>query len=157
MKKFNIKKMYGYYWMIISLVIQLLIFILLLCLTFYLKSFDLSKASNKEGANEVIIALIVLDIICAISFLGSSTIYLCRFLPFKNADGEIVTVKITKRNFFSTMHGEILTINSNNIVKIRFVSRTFINYFAAYNIGDCVDCFIKKKDLSNPKTVILYR
>ena len=56
------------------------------------------------------------------------------------------------------MYGTIESNEFNNtIVKIRFVSRCFIDYFAFYEIGDYVDCFIREKDLSNPKFVVLYR
>lgn len=158
MEKFNIKKMYGYYWMIISLIVQFTIFIFFLGLILYLKSFDLSNVNNKEGANEGIIIFIILDVISAIVFLTSIAIYLYWFLPFKNADGEIITVKITERSIGSIMYGTIESKNfDNRVVRIRFVSRSFVNYFAFYEIGDYVDCFIREKDLSNPKFVVLYR
>ena len=158
MEKFNIKKMYGYYWMIISLIVQFTIFIFFLGLILYLKSFDLSNANNKEGANEVIIILIILDAIFALCFIISLIIYLYLFLPFKNADGEIITVKITERSIGSIMYGTIESKNfDNRVVRIKFVSRRFIDYFAFYEIGDYVDCFIREKDLSNPKFVVLYR
>jgi len=158
MEKFNIKKMYGYYWMIISLIVQFTIFIFFLGLILYLKSFDLSNANNKEGANEVIIILIILDAIFALCFIISLIIYLYLFLPFKNAYGEIITVKITERSIGSIMYGTIESKNfDNRVVRIRFVSRSFVNYFAFYEIGDYVDCFIREKDLSNPKFVVLYR
>ena len=64
----------------------------------YLKTIDLSKVNNKENFNEGFIIFIVLDVISAIVFLTSIAIYLYWFLPFKNADGEIITVKITERN-----------------------------------------------------------
>ena len=157
MEKFNIKKMYGYYWMIISLIVQFTIFIFFLGLILYLKSFDLSNANNKEGANEVIIILIILDAIFALCFIISLIIYLYLFLPFKNAYGEIITVKITERSIGSIMYGTIESKNfDNRVVRIRFVSRSFVNYFAFYEIGDYVDCFIREKDLSNPKFVVLY-
>ena len=158
MEKFNIKKMYGYYWMIISLIVQFTIFIFFLGLILYLKSFDLSNVNNKEGANEVIIILIILDAIFALCFIISLIIYLYLFLPFKNAYGEIITVKITERSIGSIMYGTIESKNfDNRVVRIRFVSRSFVNYFAFYEIGDYVDCFIREKDLSNPKFVVLYR
>ena len=150
--------MYGYYWMIISLIVQFTIFIFFLGLILYLKSFDLSNANNKEGANEVIIILIILDAIFALCFIISLIIYLYLFLPFKNAYGEIITVKITERSIGSIMYGTIESKNfDNRVVRIRFVSRSFVNYFAFYEIGDYVDCFIREKDLSNPKFVVLYR
>lgn len=158
MEKFNLKKMYGYYWMIISLVMQLSIFIFLLGLILYLKSFDLSNANNKEGAYEVIIILIVLDVICVIVFLISIAIYLHWFLPFKNADGKIITVKIRERTIMDIMYGTIESNEFNNTsVKIRFVSRLFVNHFSLYKVGDYVNCFVREKDLSNPKVVVLYR
>lgn len=133
-------------------------FYFFLGLILYLKSFDLSNANNKEGANEVIIILIILDAIFALCFIISLIIYLYLFLPFKNADGEIITVKITERSIGSIMYGTIESKNfDNRVVRIRFVSRSFVNYFAFYEIGDYVDCFIREKDLSNPKFVVLYR
>ncbi len=159
MEKFNIKKMYGYYWMIISLIVTIYHFYFFpRHYILYLKSFDLSNANNKEGANEVIIILIILDAIFALCFIISLIIYLYLFLPFKNADGEIITVKITERSIGSIMYGTIESKNfDNRVVRIRFVSRRFIDYFAFYEIGDYVDCFIREKDLSNPKFVVLYR
>ena len=158
MEKFNIKKMYGYYWMIISLIVQFTIFIFFLGLILYLKSFDLSNANNKEGANEVIIILIILDAIFALCFIISLIIYLYLFLPFKNADGEIITVKITERSIGSIMYCTIESNEFNNtIVKIRFVSTRYIHFFPFYKIGDYVECFIREKDLSNPKVVVLYK
>lgn len=163
MEKFNIKKMYGYHRIIIYLVMQLSIFIVLLGITLYLKTIDLSKVNNKENFNEGFIIFIVLDVISAIGFLISIAIYLYWlylywFLPFKNADGEIITVKITERSIGSIMYGTIESKNfDNRVVRIRFVSRRFIDYFAFYEIGDYVDCFIREKDLSNPKFVVLYR
>lgn len=158
MEKFNIKKMYGYHWMIITLVMQLSIFIFLLGITFYLKTIDLSKVNNKENFNEGFIIFIVLDVISAIGLIFSIAIYLYWFLPFKNADGEIIIVKITERSIGEIMYGTIESKNfDNRIVKIRFVSRRFIDYFALYKIGDYVECFIREKDLSNPKVVVLYK
>ena len=137
MEKFNIKKMYGYHRMIIYLVMQLSIFIVLLGITLYLKTIDLSNVNNKENFNEGIIIFIILDVISAIVFL---------------------TVKITERSIGSIMYGTIESKNfDNRVVRIRFVSRRFIDYFAFYEIGDYVDCFIREKDLSNPKFVVLYR
>ena len=51
MEKFNIKKMYGYHRIIIYLVMQLSIFIVLLGITLYLKTIDLSNVNNKENFN----------------------------------------------------------------------------------------------------------
>lgn len=157
MEKFNIKRMYGYYWMIISLAIQLFVFLLFLGLTFYFKSFDISNAVNKEVANEVIIIFIILDIIIVLIFVCSISIYLYLFLPFKNSTGKIISVKICEKSLFSTMYGMIEINGYKQMVKIKFVSRSFINYYACYYVGDYVDCFIREQDLSNPKTVILYR
>ena len=124
----------------------------------YLKTIDLSKVNNKENFNEGFIIFIVLDVISAIGFLISIAIYLYWFLPFKNADGEIIIIKITEKTIGDIMYCTIESNEFNNtIVKIRFVSRRFIDYFAFYEIGDYVDCFIREKDLSNPKFVVLYR
>ena len=158
MEKFNIKKMYGYHRIIIYLVMQLSIFIVLLGITLYLKTIDLSKVNNKENFNEGFIIFIVLDVISAIGFLISIAIYLYWFLPFKNADGEIITVKITERSIGSIMYGTIESNEFNNtIVKIKFVSTRYIHFFPFYKIGDYVECFIREKDLSNPKVVVLYK
>ena len=124
----------------------------------YLKTIDLSNVNNKENFNEGIIIFIILDVISAIVFLTSIAIYLYWFLPFKNADGEIIIIKITEKTIVDIMYCTIESNEFNNtIVKIRFVSRRFIDYFAFYEIGDYVDCFIREKDLSNPKFVVLYR
>lgn len=158
MKKFNIKKMYGYHRIIIYLVMQLSIFIVLLGITLYLKTIDLSKVNNKEKFNEGFIIFIVLDVISAIVFLTSIAIYLYWFLPFKNADGEIITVKITEKTIGDIMYCTIESNEFNNtIVKIRFVSTRYIDFFPFYKIGDYVECFIREKDLSNPKVVVLYK
>lgn len=124
----------------------------------YLKTIDLSKVNNKEIFNEGFIIFIVLDVISAIGFLISIAIYLYWFLPFKNADGEIITVKITERSIGSIMYCTIESNEFNNtIVKIRFVSTRYIHFFPFYKIGDYVECFIREKDLSNPKVVVLYK
>lgn len=124
----------------------------------YLKTIDLSKVNNKENFNEGIIIFIILDVISAIVFLTSIAIYLYWFLPFKNADGEIITVKITERSIGSIMYCTIESNEFNNtIVKIRFVSTHYIHFFPFYKIGDYVECFIREKDLSNPKVVVLYK
>lgn len=124
----------------------------------YLKTIDLSKVNNKENFNKRFIIFIVLDVISAIGFLISIAIYLYWFLPFKNADGEIITVKITKRSIGSIMYGTIESNEFNNtIVKIKFVSTRYIHFFPFYKIGDYVECFIREKDLSNPKVVVLYK
>lgn len=124
----------------------------------YLKTIDLSKVNNKENFNEGFIIFIVLDVISAIGFLISIAIYLYWFLPFKNADGEIIIIKITEKTIGDIMYCTIESNEFNNtIVKIRFVSRRFIDYFAFYEIGDYVECFIREKDLSNPKVVVLYK
>ena len=158
MEKFNIKKMYGYHQMIISLVMQLSIFIFLLGITLYLKTIDLSKVNNKENFNEGFIIFIVLDVISAIGFLISIAIYLYWFLPFKNADGEIIIIKITEKTIGDIMYCTIESNEFNNtIVKIRFVSTRYIHFFPFYKIGDYVECFIREKDLSNPKVVVLYK
>ena len=133
-------------------------FYFLLGITLYLKTIDLSKVNNKEISNEEFIIFIVLDVISAIGFLISIAIYLYWFLPFKNADGEIITVKIIEKSIGSIMYGTIESKNfDNRVVRIRFVSRRFIDYFALYKVGDYVECFIREKDLSNPKFVVLYR
>lgn len=158
MEKFNIKKMYGYHQMIISLVMQLSIFIVLLGITLYLKTIDLSKVNNKEIFNEGFIIFIVLDVISAIGFLISIAIYLYWFLPFKNADGEIIIIKITEKTIGDIMYCTIESNEFNNtIVKIRFVSTRYIHFFPFYKIGDYVERFIREKDLSNPKVVVLYK
>lgn len=74
----------------------------------------------------------------------------------KNTNGKIVTIKITERNIFATMHGIIETEKGNDEVKVIFMSGGF-NFFSDFNVGDYVDCFIREKDLSNPKFVVLYR
>lgn len=124
----------------------------------YLKTIDLSKVNNKENFNEGFIIFIVLDVISAIGFLISIAIYLYLFLPFKNADGEIIIIKITEKTIGDIMYGTIESKNfDNRVVRIRFVSRRFIDYFPFYKIGDYVECFIREKDLSNPKVVVLYK
>lgn len=124
----------------------------------YLKTIDLSKVNNKENFNEGFIIFIVLDVISAIGFLISIAIYLYWFLPFKNADGEIIIIKITEKTIGDIMYGTIESKNfDNRVVRIRFVSRRFIDYFPFYKIGDYVERFIREKDLSNPKVVVLYK
>lgn len=113
----------------------------------YLKTIDLSKVNNKENFNEGFIIFIVLDVISAIGFLISIAIYLYWFLPFKNADGEIIIIKITEKTIGDIMYGTIESKNfDNRVVRIRFVSRRFIDYFPFYKIGDYVECFIREKD-----------
>ena len=158
MEKFNIKKMYGYHRIIISLVMQLSIFIVLLGITLYLKTIDLSNVNNKENFNEGIIIFIILDVISAIGLLFSIAIYLYWFLPFKNADGEIIIIKITEKTIGDIMYCTIESNEFNNtIVKIRFESTRYIHFFPFYKISDYVECFIREKDLSNPKVVVLYK
>ena len=158
MEKFNIKKMYGYHRIIIYLVMQLSIFIVLLGITLYLKTIDLSNVNNKENFNEGIIIFIILDVISAIGLLFSIAIYLYWFLPFKNADGEIIIIKITEKTIGDIMYCTIESNEFNNtIVKIRFVSTRYIHFFPFYKIGDYVEYFIREKDLSNPKVVVLYK
>lgn len=124
----------------------------------YLKTIDLSKVNNKENFNEGFIIFIVLDVISAIGFLISIAIYLYWFLPFKNADGEIIIIKITEKTIGDIMYCTIESNEFNNtIVKIRFVSTRYIHVFPFYKIGDYVECFIREKDLSNPKVVVLYK
>lgn len=124
----------------------------------YLKTIDLSKVNNKENFNEEFIIFIVLDVISAIGFLISIAIYLYWFLPFKNADGEIIIIKITEKTIGDIMYCTIESNEFNNtIVKIRFVSTRYIHFFSFYKIGDYVECFIREKDLSNPKVVVLYK
>lgn len=124
----------------------------------YLKTIDLSKVNNKENFNEGFIIFIVLDVISAIGFLISIAIYLYWFLPFKNADGEIIIIKITEKTIGDIIYCTIESKNfDNRVVRIRFVSRRFIDYFPFYKIGDYVECFIREKDLSNPKVVVLYK
>lgn len=156
MKKFNIKRIYGFYWMIISLTIQLITFICFLCLIFYLKSFDSTNA-NQEAVNEIFSVLILIDALCAICFIASLIIYLYRFLPFINSKGKLIRVKILERSIGSVMYGKIETDNLNKKVRIRFVSRIFSNYFASYQVGDYAECFVREQDLSDPKIVVLYR
>ena len=96
----------------------------------YLKTIDLSKVNNKENFNEWFIIFIVLDVISAIGFLISIAIYLYWFLPFKNADGEIIIIKITEKTIGDIMYCTIETNEFNNtIVKIRFVSTRYIHFF----------------------------
>lgn len=122
----------------------------------YLKTIDLSKVNNKENFNEGFIIFIVLDVISAIGFLISIAIYLYWFLPFKNADGEIIIIKITEKTIGDIMYCTIESNEFNNtIVKIRFVSTRYIHFFPFYKIVDYVERFIREKDLSNPKVVVL--
>ena len=103
----------------------------------YLKTIDLSKVNNKENFNEGFIIFIVLDVISAIGFLISIAIYLYWFLPFKNADGEIIIIKITEKTIGDIMYCTIESNEFNNtIVKIRFVSTRYIHFFPFYKIGD---------------------
>ena len=160
MEKFNIKRMYGFYWMIISLAIQLITFICFLCLLFYLKSFDSTNA-NQEAVKEIFSVLILIDVLIdvlfAICFIASLIIYLYRFLPFINSKGKLIHVKIIERSIGSVMYGKIETDNLNKKVKIRFVSRIFSKYFTLYQVGDYAECFVREQDLSDPKIVVLYR
>lgn len=155
MEKFNIKKMYGYYWMIISLIVPLICFIIFLGFTIYLKA-NYYRAPNKDNANFVLIVLTCVDILIALFCVGKLASYLYLLLPFKNTNGKIVTIKITERNIFATMHGIIETEKGNDEVKVIFMSGGF-KFFSDFNVGDYVDCFIREKDLSNPKFVVLYR
>ena len=139
MEKFNIKRMYGFYWMIISLAIQLITFICFLCLIFYLKSFDSTNA-NQEAVNEIFSVLILIDVLFAICFIASLIIYLYRFLPFINSKGKLIHVKILERSIGSVMYGKIETDNLNKKVRIRFVSRIFSKYFTSYQVGDYAEC-----------------
>ena len=155
MEKFNIKKMYGYYWMIISFIVPFLFFIVFLGFTIYFKA-NYYRATNKVNANFVLIVLTCVDILIALFCVGKLASYLYLLLPFKNTNGKIVTIKITERNIFATMHGIIETEKGANEVKVIFMSGGF-KFLSNYNIGDYVDCFIREKDLSNPKFVVLYR
>lgn len=155
MDKFNIKKMYGYYWMIISLIVPMICFIIFLSLTIYLKV-NFNRAPNKDNANFVLIVLTCINIFIALFCIGKLASYLYLLLPFKNSYGKIVTIKITERSIFGTMHGIIKTEKGIDEVKIIFMSGGF-KFLSDYNEGDYVDCFIKEKDLSNPKFVVLYK
>lgn len=83
-------------------------------------------------------------------------IFLYSFLPFKNTNGKIVIVKITERSIFATMHGTIETEKVDKVVKVIVMSGGF-KFLNNYNVGDYIECFIKEKDLSNPKKVVLYK
>ena len=97
MEKFNIKKMYGYYWMIISLIVPLICFVIFLGFTIYLKA-NYYRAPNKDNANFVLIVLTCVDIFIALFCIGKLSYFLYSFLPFKNTNGKIVIVKITERS-----------------------------------------------------------
>lgn len=156
MKKFNLKRVYGFHWMIISLVIQLIAVVCFLCLIFYLKSFDSTNA-NQEAVREVFSVLIVIDVLFAICFIASLIIILYKFSPFIHSKGKLIRVEIVERAPFNVMYGKIESDNENTKVRIRFVSRIFSNYFASYQVGDYAECFVREQDLSNPKIVVLYR
>lgn len=147
--------MYGYYWMIISFIVPFLFFIVFLGFTIYFKA-NYYRATNKVNANFVLIVLTCVDILIALFCAGKLASYLYLLLPFKNSKGKIVTIKITERSIFATMHGIIETEKGANEVKVIFMSGGF-KFLSNYNIGDYVDCFIREKDLSNPKFVVLYR
>lgn len=155
MEKFDIKKVYGYHWMIISLILQLFCFVSFLGLIFYIKYF--SNDINKNVDDIMTIHIIIFDIIFALIFIVTLSIYLYLFLPFKNSNGKVVFVRITERTIFDVMYGEIATEKSYNRVKIIFASRHFIDYFILYGVGDYVRCFVKEQDLANPKCVVLYK
>lgn len=155
MKKFNIKKMYGYYWMIISFIIPFLFFIVFLGFTIYFKA-NYYRATNKVNANFVLIVLTCVDIFIALFCIGKLSYFLYSFLPFKNTNGKIVIVKITERSIFATMHGTIETEKVDKVVKVIVMSGGF-KFLNDYNVGDYIECFIKEKDLSNPKKVVLYK
>ena len=93
MEKFNIKKMYGYYWMIISLIVPLICFIIFLGFTIYLKA-NYYRAPNKDNANFVLIVLTCVDILIALFCVGKLASYLYLLLPFKNTNGKIVTILV---------------------------------------------------------------
>lgn len=82
MEKFNIKKMYGYYWMIISLIVPLICFIIFLGFTIYLKA-NYYRAPNKDNANFVLIVLTCVDILIALFCAGKLASYLYLLLPLK--------------------------------------------------------------------------
>lgn len=155
MKKFDIKRMYGYYWMIISFIVPLICFIIFFSFTIYLK-INYDRVPNKDNANFVFIVLTCVDIFIALLCVGKLAYYLFFLLPFKNSKGKIVTIKITKRSIFDTMNGIIETEKGANQVKVIFMSYRF-QFLNDFKIGDHANCFIREKDLSNPKFVVLYR
>ena len=59
------------------------------------------------------IFLTCVDILIALFCVGKLASYLYLLLPFKNTNGKIVTIKITERNIFATMHGIIETEKGN--------------------------------------------
>lgn len=156
MEKFDIKKMYGFSWMVISLSMLLLIFIFFLGFMIYLKVITPENA-NKDAVNNVFVVLIIIDSFSAICFIGSLIGYLHMFLPFKNAKGKVIDIKISEKDLFNTMYGEIESENVIIRVKIRFVSRLAIDYFASYKVGDYARCFVREQDLDMPKIAVLYR
>lgn len=82
MKKFNIKKMYGYYWMIISFIVPFLFFIVFLGFTIYFKA-NYYRATNKVNANFVLIVLTCVDIFIALFCIGKLSYFYIVFYHLK--------------------------------------------------------------------------
>lgn len=152
MEKFNIKRMYGFYRMLISLISLFVLFVVSIIFTISLFYMEPNKIIS-----EIMIVFFILDIVTITALITSIAVYLNWFLPFRNSSGKTVSVRITERSIGSLMYGVIESKDSNRRVKIRFVARTLINYFPIYEIGDYVECFVREQDLEDPKVVVLYR
>lgn len=103
------------------------------------------------------IAILLLDVVTITALIASIAVYLSWFLPFKNSKGKTISVRITERSVCSLMYGVIESKDSKKVVRIRFVSKTFVCYVPIFEIGDYVECFVREQDLENPKVVVLYR
>lgn len=152
MEKFNIKRMYGFYRMLISLISLFVLFVVSIIFTISLFYMEPNKRIS-----EIMIVFFILDIVTITALITSIAVYLNWFLPFRSSSGKTVSVRITERSIGSLMYGVIESKDSNRRVKIRFVARTLINYFPIYEIVDYVECFVREQDLEDPKVVVLYR
>lgn len=157
MEKFNIKKVYGFDWMILSLSILSILLIVFLIFTFkfgnLISSYEISKS-----AKEVFVTFIILDILIVIVISTSIGIYINLFSKFISSKGKIIYIKIIERTLHSVMYGEYdLGSSKTKTVKIKLISRSFVDYFASYKVGEYAPCFVRKQDLKDPKIVILYK
>ncbi len=157
LEKFNIKRIYGYYWMAFVIVLETLIFITCLIITIvFIVDYHISPNSFNIHSNlEVVRNCLVLMLPIILIMIITLSIFSYKFLPFINSKGKKITVRITQREI-SAMYGEIEKEDINQRVKIRFVNNVFIDCFKFYREGDYISCFIKEEDFDNPKVVVFY-
>ncbi len=157
MRKFKLKDIWGYGWVITGFIVSSIITIVFLSLTIYL--FLSSYNGGAIVLKEKLATILILDVILLIVLIIFILTYALIFSPFTNKEGQVVDVKILEISIFNNMYGVALIDGKEYDVKITYLSAAhFLTFLLMFKEGEYCRCFIRNKDLNKEKVkAILYK